>query len=247
MTMSRQTEHQDEIVARALNDLPTPTSSEDFFVRLRLALEEKEAPSTVVPNAWRSGVRVRQRRTLVRAAVLVVVAVAAAAAGALGATLAGAAQTDTPDFVSAWSPIISFQPAEGWNTIETGVGSEETPRVAWAANVPFEPEESFGGFPDNTVRNLPPSGIVIVAVEPRVYEGGVAFPERELPLTLADGYFRSEHYEGQPAPHVSMFVIDALIDGRLLNVLVWMGTTQPSDPMINAADEELARLTIPRP
>lgn len=142
--------------------------------------------------------------------------------------------------------VIYFEPSEGWNTVQTSVGSDpEAPNAAWAANVPYASEESYSGFPDNTLRCMPDDGIVMVAVGPRTYTGGVDFPHLEMPLRLSDGFFVPDQYNGQPATHVSMYTIDTWIDGKLLNVNVWIGQNHPSPDLVRAANQELARLRVP--
>lgn len=167
----------------------------------------------------------------------------------LGSTVFAATQSGSSQASEArdGSPILSFAPAEGWNTVETNVGPEPgSLPVAWAANVLFRAEDSFVGFPDNTIRSLAPDAIVITAVGPRRYTGDVAFPQLKLPLNLADGRFLAREYEGQPAPNVSMFLIEGKVGDQLLNVTVWMGTSEPSERMIEAANAELSRLSIPQ-
>ena len=66
-----------------------------------------------------------------------------------------------------------------------------------------------------------------------------------LSLSLDEGHFVADDYEGQPAPHVSNYIIDTWVDGKLLNVMVSMGTNQPTSQMATAANEELARLCVP--
>ena len=143
-------------------------------------------------------------------------------------------------------PTVSFAPADGWNTVETTYGTQpDALPVAWAANVPFRSEDSYQGFPMNTIADLPPQGIVITATQPRKYSGGVPFPALDFPLSLDEGHFVADDYEGQPGPHVSNYIIDTWVDGKLLNVMVWMGTNQPTSHMATAANEELARLCVP--
>jgi hypothetical protein len=118
--------------------------------------------------------------------------------------------------------------------------------VAWAGNVPFLDDPGQTAFPDATVRKLPPDGIVIETVGPRPYTGTDDFPSLALPLRLSDGFFVSDEYEGQPAPNVSLYVIDSRIDGGVLNVLVWFGRNKPTAGMTAEANDALSTLSIGR-
>ncbi len=147
------------------------------------------------------------------------------------------------------SSVTAFEPAEGWNTFQTSVGADRgAPQAAWAANVPFESEELDSGFPHNTLRCLPENGIVIVAVGPWLYKGGERVPRHELPLRFSDGFFVSNHYEDQPAPHVSMTTIRTWVgDAHIVNVIVWIGNNNPNPGLVQLVDEQLARLRIASP
>lgn len=164
---------------------------------------------------------------------------------AVGVVIGSVVAAPTRGATSSNADVASFDPAVGWNTVETNVGSDPmAPPVAWAANVPFKTED-FSGFPDNTVKDLPSDGIVIVVEGPREYSGGETFPELNLPIQLSEGFFTADGYEGQPAPNVSMYLITGYVGQKLLNVIVSLGSTDPSPAMINSANAELESLTVP--
>jgi len=160
------------------------------------------------------------------------------------------------DCCPSWQPVSQsaaraatvsgFQPAEGWYTVLTRLDKEgSSPAIVWAANVPFASEESTTGWPSETIRDLPPDGIVITVIGPREYTGGESFPQVRLPLTVSQGFCSPDQYEGQPAPHVSKCLVDTMVGDRLLNVTLWFGANDPAEPMYAAADSELARLEVP--
>jgi hypothetical protein len=148
--------------------------------------------------------------------------------------------------------VASFEAANGWFTAETSLGVPKAPvpeetgpiPVAWAANVPFLDDPAKTWSPDATVRELPPDGIVIVAVGPRPCTVCAAFPSLTLPLKLSDGFFLSDDYEGQRAPNVSFEEIDTWIGADVLNVSVWQGRNEPTAGMASEANGELATLSI---
>ena len=153
-----------------------------------------------------------------------------------------------PDSASP-EPAAFFKPAPGWSTVQAVVGpQEEQWPAAWAANVPFRDDPQRSGLPDETVRSLPPGGILMTVVGPRPYAGGEEFPARAFPLRLSDGLCTHRYYEGQPAPHVSVCYLDTWVGDRLLNVTVWLGraavSEKPSEELHSETDEELARLQI---
>lgn len=140
---------------------------------------------------------------------------------------------------------FGFFEASGWETksalIGTGDGSLS---IAWASNVGFKDDPENTSFPHTTIQALPPDGIVVSVVEPRPYTGDAEFETLALPVRLEDGYFLSDQYEGQPATKVSTYVIDGWLEDQLLNVLVWLGSNQPTEEMRDAANEELGRLCV---
>ena len=96
----------------------------------------------------------------------------------------------------------------------------------------------------NTIADLPPQGIVITATQPRKYSGGVPFPALDFPCRSMRAISSRTIMRASP-PHVSNYIIDTWVDGKLLNVMVSMGTNQPTSQMATAANEELARLCVP--
>jgi hypothetical protein len=142
--------------------------------------------------------------------------------------------------------VATFEPAPGWNTVNTTLAEgQDALQVAWAANVPFVSETDPSGFPTETIRTLPPDGIVMTAIGPRPYTGRESFPELHEPLDLSQGVCAHDNYEGQPAENVSKCRIDAMVGEKLLNVVVWFGSNRPTDAIVAEANEELDRLVLP--
>jgi hypothetical protein len=216
--------YRDEELAQALSELPVPPTSDDFFARLRAQIPRTEPLRT-------------PRRRLVATAVLV--GLALLVGGVAGAELAGPSRGATSP------PFTSFQPALGWNTFETNVLADPTqPDVTWAANVPFKPESLE--TPVNTIKSLPPDGIVILVTGPGSYTGSEHMPDLSLPATLSQFYFHGDNYEGHYAPNVSYYFFAGHVsETEAVDFEVWMGRNDPTPAMKAAADKELDRLTLP--
>jgi hypothetical protein len=121
-------------------------------------------------------------------------------------------------------------------------------RVARArvrSNVPFRGGDLASGWPTATVEHLPADGVVVFASLAHTVDDPQTYPDRRAPLRLADGYFLSSGYEGQPASNVSLQTIYAHVDGQFVLVQVWFGRTAPTQAQKQAADAELARLAVP--
>jgi hypothetical protein len=89
---------------------------------------------------------------------------------------------------------------------------------------------------------LPPDGIVVSTVSgPNVDPDARAFA---LPITLADGYFLADSYEGQPAPRISTQIIFGRVGERYLNAQVFFGRNQPTESMRAEANDVLASLSL---
>jgi hypothetical protein len=216
-------EHRDKELSRALHELPVPPMSQDFFGRLNARLD-----------------RPRPRRFM---GVAALAAAALVAGGFAGAELAGSSR-------AASTPVAAFAPAVGWNTVETNnrVTCATCPDkldLAWAANVPFAPQDTQTDWPTTTLKSLSAGAIVIVVVGP--FPSSASLPELKLPVRVEDMNFNQANWwEGQPAADVSGYWIGAhTTSDQNFDIYVWMGSDNPSSAMKAAADEELARLTLP--
>ena len=226
-------EYRDEELAQALSELPAPAMSAHYYTQLRGRI---------------TGARPRQHRIprsrFIAAAALV--GVALIVGGFAGAELAG------PTRAATSTPVPAFTPAMGWNIVETNnrkacPSCPDKLDLAWAANVPFAPQDTQTDWPIETLKNLPPGGIVIVVVGPWTYTGSQAIPDLKRPIEVEDLHFQAANwYEGQPAPNVSRYFTSAHINPQeIVNVFVWVGSDNPTPAMKAAADEELGWLTLP--
>jgi hypothetical protein len=184
------------------------------------------------------------------------VGVALVVGGFAGSEFAGSTRAATS------TPVPAFTPTPGWTTVETSdhppVPNTPDP-IAWAANVAFTAQDLVTAWPHAPLQNLPPDGIVISVVGPS--EGPfdkqariVKPPYRVEDMIFWDSAARAARalgpgadiYQGQPSPNVSWYWISAPTGANEgINISVWMGRNDPTPAMKAAADEELARLTLP--
>lgn len=151
--------------------------------------------------------------------------------GALGLALAPGQTTDARAFAPGGP---GFLPVAGWNTVVTG--SEDGRVLATAANVPLR-DASFRRFPHRTLARLPADGILIVAsFSPRPPAGG-HFRRRSLPLSLRAATVTTDR-------RAVRHRVRAASEGYWIDVSVYFRQT-PSDELLAAADEQLARLVVP--
>jgi hypothetical protein len=246
-----QSADRDQVVADAIERLAVPQPRPGFFEDVRGALAREE---TRQPRPARlSWAALRRPLPRARPRILLLTAIASALVGGIvGASVSGAAGNRTiPPPVRVSGGGLSFAPARGWNTLaaDLTIRADSAP-VAWAATTSFEPETDYSGFPDSTVKALPPGGIVISALGPRPVEDDASFPDISVPLEISAGTCATA-YEGQPKPYIALCSLDRQIGrDKVLNVLVWIGTeaagAKPSQALIEAANSELARLAVPR-
>lgn len=225
-------------VRRAIEEIAVPPLSNDFTARVMAAARQSDADHAATPP------RITRRRRTGR---LALAAVALVAAASVAGGFIGASITHAPARASASAPVLSFAPVTDWNSVVAPLPSklQANDQVAWASNVPFEGSDTASGWPTDTVKKLPPEGIVVFASLAHQVDNQGTFPERSLPLQLSDGYFLSSGYEGQPAPNISLQMVYAHVNGEYLLIQVWFGQNKPTDAQTQAADTELARLTVP--
>jgi hypothetical protein len=130
--------------------------------------------------------------------------------------------------------MVSFASGHGWRTRSTTAGGL---RIGEATTARFHEPASV--FPDSTLRELPPHGIVLYAAD---YGRMSQLPRRRpLPYVLAE--FRHDHgWEGQPAPNVPQYVLFTSLPGHLLDVRVYFGTQSPPGGLTGRAQAELGSL-----
>lgn len=138
-----------------------------------------------------------------------------------------------------------FSPAEGWNTVSTGIPALPQAPTAIASNVPLDsqPGEGVGTFPGDTINGLSGDGVVIVVT---LYNRGgndSGFPPRSLPLQLSDATLQNG-FEGV-SPSIADERLEAGVGNWDLDVMTFFGTNPPTQAQLAAAQEELNRLVIP--
>jgi hypothetical protein len=135
-------------------------------------------------------------------------------------------------------PTPTLAAAPGWHltmAVDGGIASAE------ASTVPSR--DAPGAWPEETLKTLPPSGILIVAFGHRGQERREnESPQRDLPYELSQ-FRHDEGWEGQPAPNVPQYVLWTTVDRHLLDVRVFFGTQDPSDDQLARAQAELNTLS----
>jgi hypothetical protein len=159
------------------------------------------------------------------------------------ALLVAAAAAHEPERPAAGN--LFFEPAPGWTQEATGPNPPAPQSAsAIAANVPLHDPPGVA-HADQTVQDLPATGIVITAsVTVPIRSSAPDFPERSLPLSLADADVR-HGFEAQPNPDVPEYLMWQRVNGLLLDVRVFFGSQEPPDELLAEAQAELARLTVP--
>jgi hypothetical protein len=141
---------------------------------------------------------------------------------------------------------LSVELLEGWDGFAKDIGPAHMPVPAlYVANVPWPDrgQDLSAAATLASFERLPPTGIVVaVSASP----GGHEEPVRALrrPVRLADGYFLTDMYEGQPAPHVSTQIIGGRLGERELSIQVYFGRPDPTDAMRAEANRVLATLEL---
>jgi hypothetical protein len=147
----------------------------------------------------------------------------------------------------------SFPAAPGWSTVaRPGRIEANEASMAWASTVPLLAEDlsfwaesdTLGFLPVETVRSLPPDGVVIVAWADPAGDRYAAAPQRELPLLVSDADVRLT-WEGQVAENVPEYVLWQRVNGWFLDVRLLFGTLHPSEETLALAQEQLSRLVLP--
>lgn len=166
--------------------------------------------------------------------------------GAIGVA-AGALLAEPPAAPPERSEILTFRPAAGWNLVVTPLPEklQDNNQIAWAANVPLAGGRAASGWSRDTVMTLGPGGVVVFASAARQVSDAASYDALDRLPTLDDGYFVADGYEMQPAPNVSVWMIECRCRGVYLTVQVWFGRNDPTDSDLEAARAELGRLVLP--
>jgi hypothetical protein len=134
---------------------------------------------------------------------------------------------------------IGFLPANGWNVVQNGIRHGRG-TTAIASNVPLDSSDvSRGGFPRDTVAELPHDAVVISAtVYPNGYLPQWVLPRLRAPLHLTDAAF------GQPSPNRTYYRILANVNGQDVEVRIVFGAAVPPATATLEADRQLSRIVV---
>lgn len=241
--MRRERRELHDLLAR-LERQVSPPSENDLRAMARTASSRpRPLPSPAPPRRW----PLQARWTGVLAIALVI---AVGLGVGLGALIA-------PSGTAAPGPIgTGFLPGPGWTVLQTG--SDATPErqaLAVATNVPLHPEDSArgirnsSGLPYSTLLQLPPRGVVIVALftlrlkyEPWSDE---FFPEHELPLRVRDAMNSiSYSYQMRPERPLGQYELRATVGDHRIVLHFYFGARHPSPQLIATAQRQLDRLIV---
>jgi len=179
------------------------------------------------------------------------------AAVVLGAT---AGSLNAPSVTAAPKPaVIGFVPEPGWFALQSpppATAGQQTAAVA--ANVPFAADDVVhglvepSGLPYATLLSLPPRGIVIVTTmvpetEPHnaPIQTNPAYPEVDLPLRLREGVpWVQWGAQVRPDQPLAQYQLRASISDYNVDVVVYFGTAQPSQALLDEAQRQLDQLIV---
>ncbi|MBD0330556.1 MAG: hypothetical protein ICV64_10705 [Thermoleophilia bacterium] len=240
----------DETLERRLREqgerLPLPHA--DVTVRAR----DAAAAALVTAESERLGELARGHRRravpLARRAALVRPLAVGAGAAALVVFGFGIGLFVAPSTGANQGVSVGFLPAIGWNTVATGAVPVTEGPTAIASTAPIITEDGpIGTFPRRTLERFSADDVLIFAtVGARGENAGVdaRYAPRDLPLTLADAEIL-RRWETQPRENVPLYRLTAAIGQLNVSVHVYFGTVRPAPELQAAADEQLARLTLP--
>ena len=224
---------------------------------LRDARESLPAPGDDATLHARRHVLSTVRRGRGRTRVLVLAGTMLVAAVVLGVT---AGSLTAPSVTAAPEPaVIGFVPEPGWFAMQSpppATAGQQTAAVA--ANVPFAADDVVhglvepSGLPYATLLSLPPRGIVIVTTmvpetEPHIapIQTNPAYPEVELPLRLRDGVpWVQWGAQVRPDQPLAQYQLRASISDYNVDVVVYFGTSHPSDALLAEAQRQLSALVV---
>lgn len=135
---------------------------------------------------------------------------------------------------------FGFLPARGWNVMQSGSLDRDGVARAIAANVPIDPRDDLAGEPLDTLRALPPRGVVLSVT----FSGrgdpaeDVSFPVREEPLRLE----LAEPLARPAGAAAAEYRLRAGIGGYNVDARIRLGSAGPSG--LTVAERQLERLEV---
>jgi Tol biopolymer transport system component len=146
---------------------------------------------------------------------------------------------------SVYLPIF-FMGTDRWHTQDGGPVKEGDGAAAWASTIPFDPADladNAPAIPPETIAQLPDDGIIVTAlVVPWAHDPakGPYPPDALRPYDLSTVTPRGPEAE-EPAGNYSVLEIP----DRYVLVRVYVGSSSPSEALVQRAQAELDTLEIP--
>lgn len=230
--------------------------SANYERRLRDARELLPGPHQVVTASARTRAlhSFRRRRATGRAVMLA----AAALVIALGLG-ASAGTVVAPSGIASGGPRgLGFLPQPDWYVLQAGAAaSTSRPAVAVASNVPIAGDDDMrglaesSGLPYSTLLDLPPRGVVIVAIfTPQDTSAGgdssiQRFEPAKLPLRIerAVRYVPTTFQVRHDIP-LGQYAIRAGAYGHNIDITIYFGRETPDGAQLAAAQRQLAGLVV---
>lgn len=137
---------------------------------------------------------------------------------------------------------LRFRSHHGWTVVPVDLNLPGIDAI-WATNVPVAGDDLATTWPTVTGQTLPPEGAIVYASIADDVVNPEEFPTAlERPFSLARAYFHSEHYEGRPAPNVSLARVSGRVGDAYLLLHVYFGSPRPAPPLVALAGRQLALL-----
>jgi hypothetical protein len=218
------------LLARLWRGIPAPSEEELHDIARSARAEstrvERSAGPALRPNGW----RLRLRWTVIAAAVALLVGSGLGFGLGSSITPSGRAGTTFAGF--------GFLPARGWTVVQSGTLDPTGAATAVAATVPLDGDDAPGEIPRETLRSLPPRGVLIIADFTTRGNAGedAKFDVLPLPLQIAAATpVDSDRAE---------YRLRAGVGGYNVETRIYFGTSPPSAQMLARAQSQLSRLVV---
>lgn len=143
-------------------------------------------------------------------------------------------------------PAPRVVPAPGWHVITTGDNPQPpSAAVLTAATIPLAHDpDGAAGLPHWAIAHLPPSGIVVQALNYGAVRPSKRVPPLRLPLAIR-GLRLLHGFEGVSARYAYFVVGPGRVHGFQVGVYVWFGRAHPTAAQRARAGAEVRRLRFP--
>jgi hypothetical protein len=214
-----------------------------------------EPEATTTRRARERAIAAVRRRPRRRVRIAALVGTALVVAIALGV---GIGSLVAPSGTASSGPIgFGLLPEAGWYALQSATPrAPGQPRVAMAANVPFDEEDMVNGLaepsalPYTTLLGLPLRGVILIVTftEPDPWVKSTPsprYPTRTLPLRLSEATPYIEYgTQIRPEQPLGQYQLRATVDGKLIDVNVYFGTPTPSSALRAEAQRQLDGLVV---